>query len=501
MHMSYRRKMIISQIVAVVLLGGIVATLNLDYYNRTVPLQLEGLRARTELGVRSLAGAVDDRASVATKLGLDPDLRFAAVFDRRGELVASAGVVPDLGDPALIRYPVTRHPSRGGIQRAEQIVLDSEAVGSVWVEYSTARVEAGKRLFAVLTMAGMILALLSAFLTVIFADHIVRPLREMIAFVHRVANGDTRARLVVTAHDELAELGHDLDRMTLQLAEAERRAREQAEELARKNRELREVRAQVVQSEKMASLADLVAGVAHEINTPLGSIRSNTDVVRRAGRKLSLMLEGQDLMKQAKLARTLNVLERSSETTTEATKRIMEIVRSLRTFARLDEAHRKAVDLHEGLESTLAMLQHELGSVEVVREYGELPRVECYPGRLNQVFMNLLRNAIQAMSGSGTLTLRTRAVDGGVQLQLEDTGAGMPATDLQRIFDPGYTTKGVGVGTGLGLSIAYRVVQDHGGSIDVQSAEGRGSVFTITLPCWLPRRRTCEIVPPMEAAA
>ncbi len=494
--MSYRRKMIISQIVAVVLLGGIVAIINLDYYNRTVPLQLEGLRARTELGVRTLAGAGGDRASLTTKLGLDPDLRFAAVFNPRGELMASAGVVPGLPEPARVRYPVTRHTSRGGIQRAEQIVQDGRVVGSVWVEYSTARVEASKRLFAVLSVAGMVLALLSSFLTVIFADHIVRPLREMIAFVHRVANGDTGARLVVTAHDELAELGHDLDRMTHKLAEAERRAREQADELARRNRALREAQAQLVQSEKMASLGDLVAGVAHEVNTPLGSIRSNTDVVRRAGKKLKGLLDGRCLKSQAKLARTLGVLERSSETTTLATERIEQIVRSLRTFARLDEAERKAADLHEGLESALALLSHELEGVEVVRQYGELPQVECYPGRLNQVFMNLLRNAVQATSAGGAIALRTRLTDGGVQLQIEDTGVGVPAANLNRIFDPGFTTKGVGVGTGLGLAIAYRVIQEHGGRIDVQSAEGRGTVFTITLPCWLPRRRTCELVPP-----
>jgi len=225
-------------------------------------------------------------------------------------------------------------------------------------------------------------------------------------------------------------------------------------------------------------------------------------VVQRASRKLTHLLEGQDLKKQAKLARTLGVLTRSSETTDVATERIMGIVRSLRTFARLDEAERKSVDLHEGIESTLALLRHELGDrIQVVREYGDLPHVECYPGLLNQVYMNLLRNAVQAMDGGGTVTLRTREVDGGVQLQVEDTGVGVPAKDLQRIFDPGYTTRGVGVGTGLGLSITYRIVQEHGGRIGVQSEPGRGTVFTVTLPRWLPRRRTCEIVPPARLAA
>ena len=512
--MKFRRKLIFSQVVAIVLLGGIIALISLDYYNRTLPLQIEGLRTKAELCVTTLAQttgvglAAHDVKLLAADLrrctpggcvGEDPDLRFVAVFDHNGALLASAGQVPaDLKNPGKVRYPVTRLMARG-VQRAERVALEGVGLGSVWAEYSATRIEDGKRLFAVFSTLGMVLALLSCFVTVIYANHLVRPLREMIAFVHKVADGDTQTRLAITTSDELAELAHYLDRMTLKIAESERLAREHAEEMKRKNHALREAQAQLVQSEKMVSLGKLVAGVAHELNTPLGSIHSNTDVARRAQVKLRRLLEseklGRVLQQQPRLARTLEVLGQTTETTDLATERIIGIVRSLRNFARLDEAERKTTDLHEGLESTLALMQHELTQrVEVVRQYGDLPDVECYPNLLNQVFMNLLENAIPAIDGPGTITISTCTTgDDAVELTVSDTGVGIPAEDLDHVFDPGFTTKGVGVGTGLGLSIAYRIIQEHGGRIQVRSHEGQGTTFTITLPRRLGRPRTCEM--------
>ena len=166
-----------------------------------------------------------------------------------------------------------------------------------------------------------------------------------------------------------------------------------------------------------------------------------------------------------------------------ATTRIVEIVRSLRNFARLDEAEKKQVDIHEGIESTLTLLHHELKQrVDVVRDYGELPEIECYPNQLNQVLMNLLTNALQAIEGPGTITIRTRCAGERVEVAISDTGSGISEEARQRIFDPGFTTKGVGVGTGLGLSIAYRIVQKHAGELRVESEVGAGSTFTVSLP-------------------
>ena len=159
------------------------------------------------------------------------------------------------------------------------------------------------------------------------------------------------------------------------------------------------------------------------------------------------------------------------------------IVRTLRTFARLDEADVKSVDLHEGLESTLVLVAHLLkGGIKVDRHYATLPRVECHPNQINQVFMNLIVNACQAMGETGTLILSTRTVADEVEVQIGDTGHGIPHERLGSIFDPGFTTKGPTIGTGLGLSIVYQIVSGHGGEILVESEPEQGTTFTVRLP-------------------
>jgi signal transduction histidine kinase len=166
-----------------------------------------------------------------------------------------------------------------------------------------------------------------------------------------------------------------------------------------------------------------------------------------------------------------------------AGERITRIVKTLRNFARLDESDVQEADLHEGLDSTLTLLQHELRDrISVIREYGEISLIRCYPNELNQVFMNLLVNAVQAIEGEGTIGIETFVDGEQVGVSISDTGAGIPEDDVDRIFDPGFTTKGVGVGTGLGLSISYNIVQKHKGEIQVKSEEGKGSTFTVRIP-------------------
>ncbi|MCC7540950.1 MAG: methyltransferase domain-containing protein [Deltaproteobacteria bacterium] len=250
-------------------------------------------------------------------------------------------------------------------------------------------------------------------------------------------------------------------------------------ESMRAARELRDAQAKLLQQAKVASLGTLVAGVAHELNSPLGSILSNVDLSARA--LAILRAEMASPTDRAKTA--LDALMNATAVTRSAGERTNTIVRSLRSFARLDEAEVKKVDLHEGIDSALTLLAHVLGDrVAVERRYGELPALVCRPSQINEVFMSLLTNAIEAIDGSGTLTITT-GVDGDrAMVRIADTGRGIPAAHLERIFDPGFTTKGVGVGTGLGLAIAYRVVGEHDGSIDVESTPGCGSAFTVRLP-------------------
>lgn len=268
---------------------------------------------------------------------------------------------------------------------------------------------------------------------------------------------------------------------------AEERIRAYANDLERTNAELRDTQAQLVQSEKMASLGNLVAGVAHEINTPIGSIHANADVARRALEIVrTATREGTFSISpemEEKFERAVRILIEANAITRTATDRIVGIVRSLRNFARLDEAELKEVDLHEGIESTLTLVHHEYKDrIEIKRAYGELPLVRCYPNQINQVFMNILVNAIHAIAETGTITITTRAAGDGVTVSFADTGRGIDREDLARIFDPGFTTKGVGVGTGLGLSIVYRIVQRHHGDIKVESTPGAGTTFTLSLP-------------------
>lgn len=239
----------------------------------------------------------------------------------------------------------------------------------------------------------------------------------------------------------------------------------------------------------LSTLGLLVAGVAHELNTPLGALTSNHDVLRRALERLNVILEDEvvDEHELEELRRIVRAIMGVTRVNDLAVERMGQIVGSLRSFGRLDRSEIDTVDLHEGIESTLTVLGYEFGDrVTVVRDFGELPRVECRPHELNQVFMNLLLNASQAIDGPGTITVRTRAVDDGVELTFADTGAGIPPRIRERIFEPGFTTKGARVGMGLGLLITRRTVDAHGGTISVESEEGRGTTFTIRLPLRIP---------------
>jgi signal transduction histidine kinase len=253
------------------------------------------------------------------------------------------------------------------------------------------------------------------------------------------------------------------------------------ERVRERTRELAEAQAQLLQSAKMASLGDLVAGIAHDMNSPLGSIHANADLAERA---VAIVRESiSEAARDTKLGRALEALEQSSRTTLVASERILAIVRTLRQFARLDEAERKRANLHEGLDATLELLHHRLiENITVVKDYGELPEMVCYPNRLNQMFMHLMVNAIEAMGQGGTLTLRTGREGDRAVVEICDTGVGIEPEIRDRIFDPGFTTKGVGVGLGLGLAISYRIVQDHRGEIEVASSPGEGSRFRVRLP-------------------
>jgi two-component system NtrC family sensor kinase len=258
-------------------------------------------------------------------------------------------------------------------------------------------------------------------------------------------------------------------------------------ELQESNRRLKETQTQLIQNEKMASLGQLVAGIAHEINNPLAFVVNNLFVVESGLDGLSPELETHlsepSLRKLRKARARLNEMR-------EGLDRVKELVLDLRTFSRLDEGEFKTVDVVESIDSVLLLLKHKMnGRIRVEKHYAQARSLYCYAGRLHQVLMNLLVNAVDAIAGEGKVVITTSQTAELFLISVRDTGAGIPEAIRSKIFDPFFTTKPIGQGTGLGLAISYGIVQEHGGSIDVQSDEGVGTEFIVKIPLDLELQR------------
>lgn len=256
--------------------------------------------------------------------------------------------------------------------------------------------------------------------------------------------------------------------------------------LEQAHRSLRETQAQLVQAEKMAALSNLVAGITHEFNSPLGAIHSVQGTLATAVTRLEQELESSkpgDEPENREIQSMLKAIWVADDVIGTGVERVTEIVRRLRSFVRLDEAELKKANLHEGIESTLALLHSELeGRLDVVRDYGDVPAIICYPAKLNQVFLNILTNASHAIEGKGTIAIKTSIEGDMVCASFRDSGTGISEEDLKSIFDLGFSTKGKRVGAGLGLAICRQIVQQHRGTLSVDSRFGEGSVFTVRIP-------------------
>lgn len=254
------------------------------------------------------------------------------------------------------------------------------------------------------------------------------------------------------------------------------------------NNERRQMQNRMMMQEKMAALGNLVAGVAHEVNNPIGAINAAADVNGRCVTAINELADDADdseeqLSAKPRFRKALKLIEQNTGVIKTAGDRIARIVKSLKAFARLDEADYQNADIHEGIIDTLTLLGSRLSTnINVEKAFGDIGMINCCPAQLNQVFMHLLLNAIDAVEGKGAIKIATRAANGAIIVEVNDDGKGIPADELEKIFEPGFTTKGVGVGTGLGLAICYRIVREHGGSISVDSTPGSGSTFSIELP-------------------
>jgi signal transduction histidine kinase len=318
-------------------------------------------------------------------------------------------------------------------------------------------------------------------------------------------------QLVATRGEQLREATHELEQDIARREQAEAELLQRFNQVSALNTELQQTQQQLVQSEKLASIGQLAAGVAHEINNPIGFVQSNLGSLERYFEQVMKLLDGyqdgenligvqvksseagrawleriEQLKKLAELDYLKEDIPDLLKESRDGIVRVKQIVADLKDFSRVDSTQEwEWVDLRTGLNSTLNIVNNEIKyRADVVKEYGDLPHIKCLPSQLNQVFMNLLVNAAQATPEGthGTITLRCGTQADGVWVEISDTGAGIPEENLKRIFDPFFTTKPIGKGTGLGLSLSYGIVQKHGGRIEVKSQVGVGTTFRISLP-------------------
>ena len=259
------------------------------------------------------------------------------------------------------------------------------------------------------------------------------------------------------------------------------------EQLERTLSQLKDAQNQLIIREKLASVGALVAGVAHEVNTPIGAVISAADLSDRGLNKVVSLVETAEsierLRQEAYLHELMGLLKENNQVIASAAERVSRTVRNLKNFARLDEAEVQWADIHEGIDSTLNLMEYELKNrATLIKDYGKVPKILCYPNQLNQLFLNLLRNAVEALNPHGSVRIETRADTTSALIKIVDTGRGITPENLPRIFDPSFTTKREQIGTGLGLSISYSIVQKHKGRIQVESEVGKGTSVFVTLP-------------------
>ena len=344
----------------------------------------------------------------------------------------------------------------------------------------------------------------------ILAKYVTKPIKKLVDGAREFSKGNLKYRTNIKSEDEIGILANAFNAMAEKLNDLynslEQKVMERTHELSRKNlqikrayKDLKDTQAMLVHNEKMRSLGQLVAGVAHELNNPINFIYGNLAHLKNYSNDLvkiiSMYEEIQEQLPEEKFSEVegfkkeidyefiIDDLSELLKSCTEGAERSKQIIIDLKNFSRLDEALIKEVDINEGIDSALNILRNKLkDKVNINKEYGELPKVNCYAGQVNQVFVNVIDNAVQALDDSGEINIRTKVYNENVVIEIEDNGPGIPEDVLPKIFDPFFTTKPVGEGTGLGLSICYKIIKSHNGRMEVESTKDVGTKFIITIP-------------------
>ena len=380
--------------------------------------------------------------------------------------------------------------------------------GAIELGLTTEQISAGKREIRLTSMlVSCVFLVIGIIIGFWLARNISVPVLALRDAANKVGDGDLTQRVINNSGDEIGELAAAFNNMVVDLGRAREELHQANINLESTNdalhktvEDLKATQEQLVQAEKMASLGQLTAGVAHEINNPINFVTANiqplkddlADILKIIGRydkviqekgMESEFVEVEKFKQDAQIEITMQEVNDLLKGIEDGAMRTSEIVKGLRNFSRLDQNVFLKANLNESLESTLTLLHSSYKNrINVIKELGNIEEVECFPGKINQVFMNILSNAIQAIPSEGTIFIRTKQLDDLVKISIKDTGAGMSEAVRKKIFDPFFTTKDVGKGTGLGLSISFGIVQKHNGEIEVFSAPGEGTEFVISLP-------------------
>ncbi|MGZ3692272.1 MAG: ATP-binding protein, partial [Pseudobdellovibrio sp.] len=342
------------------------------------------------------------------------------------------------------------------------------------------------------------LGVLVLIVTILISTYLfLRPVRELIEGLKSFENNDSLVQIKVKNKTEIGLLISTFNEMSLKVYNARNDLQSKINELEQANLNLKEAQMQLVQSAKMTSLGQLVAGVAHELNNPIAFIYGNTSHLRDYSEKLFKIIElieknpenADKIKAEYEFEYIRQDLPRLIKSCQDGAQRTRDIVLGLRNFSRLEESQLKEIDLHESINMTLELLRGEIKNrIKIHQNFGVLPPVTCYASQINQVIMNILTNSVHAISGPGEIWISTSAVksekgeNDQVRISIRDSGIGMSSETVQKIFEPFFTTKDVGQGTGLGLSISYGIIQNHGGHIEVKSEIDVGTEFIITIP-------------------
>ncbi|MBN2221096.1 MAG: hypothetical protein JW708_02745 [Vallitaleaceae bacterium] len=322
-------------------------------------------------------------------------------------------------------------------------------------------------MISAIIFSGIIVLIVMKFVTMLISKPILNPLKKLQNQMEKLADEhyeDINPSLIVERRTvrEVKELSEVTNRLLAKMIR------------------FNEV---VTQSEKMASVGQLTAAITHEINTPLGVIASNVNLIKQISE------EARNTQDQEELKFLLDTVVDASLTSEEASLRIQKIIKSLRSFSRIDQADFMPADLNDSIQSTIVLTTNlHKNRIQIIEKLGDIPEVPCYIGLINQVFMNLLVNAIQAIESKGTITIESYREDQEVCVRFTDTGCGIPQTSIYRIFEYGYTTKQPGSGSGIGLALSKNIMQKHHGVIEVESVVGQGTTMTVRIPLQQPNR-------------